>query len=166
MVAYVAVRKADSGRDGQKLFAAYVVDLLRLERGADNAVKSCVLRGLGVVHDNFVYRLFYQKIALHRLLIGGGQLRYGDEQGTRAVRAGHALLDRVRDIVKLEVEEYLVSARLYLADYLRTLGIEKLHADLDERLSALEFVEKVQRGFLVCKVAGDYHIFTHCVLLL
>ena len=68
--------------------------------------------------------------------------------------------------MKLEVEKYLVSARLYLADYLRTLGIEKLHADLDERLSALEFVEKVQRGFLVCKVAGDYYVFTHCVLLL
>ena len=86
LVAYVALRKANAGRDGQKLFAAYVVDFLRLERGADNAVKPCVLRGLGVVHDNFVYRLFYQKIALHRLLIGGGQLGHGDEQGTRAVR--------------------------------------------------------------------------------
>ena len=71
------------------------MNLPRLERGADNAVKPRILRGLGVVHDYLIYRLFYQQIALHCFLVGGGDLRYGDEQGTRAVRAGQPFESRL-----------------------------------------------------------------------
>jgi len=67
----------------------------------------------------------------------------------------HRLLDGVRDVAEFEVEEDAVSAALDLADDLRPLGVEQLHADLDERLSPGEAVEEPEGLPAPGEVAGD-----------
>ena len=73
----------------------------------------------------------------------------------------HRLFDGIRDIVQLEVKEYLMPSRFDLSDYLRAFGVEKLHSYFDKRLPALESVEEIKAGLFICKIAGYYDIFTH-----
>ena len=51
---------------------------------------------------------------------------------------------RVGNVMQFQVEEDLVSARLYVADDLRTFRIEQLHSDFYKGLFPLEFVQKRQ----------------------
>ena len=67
------------------------MDLPRLQGGADHPVQPRLGGALGVVHDHLVQGFMDQKVLLHALLAGGGELRDGDEQGTGAVRPGEAL---------------------------------------------------------------------------
>ena len=73
----------------------------------------------------------------------------------------HCLFYGVRDIVKLQVEENLVSARLYLTDNARSLGIKKLHTDFDKRLSSREFVKKSKGILCAFKIACYNYVFSH-----
>jgi len=166
------------------------VHLPGLERRADDAVKPSVFGVLGVVQHDLGHGLFNEQILLHALLRGGGQLRDRDEQRPRAVRAGearerglhhglraggvqvhnvgpqgrehtHGLFHGVGDVVQLEIEEDGVAAALELADDVRSLGVEQLHADLDEGLAAGEAVEKTERFLAAGEIAGYDDVFTH-----
>ena len=171
------------------------MDAPGFERGADHAVEpgeSCVF---GVVDDHVLKRGVNADLFLHALLAGGGELRDGDEERARTVRAGeplkrgahhgartcgvevdhihieggehgHRLFHGVGNVVQLEIEEDLVAARLDLAHDGRAFGVEELHADLHIRPLVSEAVEKGQRALPGRKVAGDYYVFSHCLLLL
>ena len=100
-----------------------------------------------------------QKILLHPFLAGGGQLCYGNEQGTCAVRSCQAFQGRfhhcrctcrmqvadiyiqsrenrhgffygIGDIMQLEIQENLMSSCLDFLYDGRAFRIEQLHADL------------------------------------
>ena len=166
------------------------MDAAGFKRGADHAVEpgeSCVF---GVVDDHFLKGAVDADLFLHALLAGGGELRDSDEHRTRTVRAGeslkrgahhgvrtcgvevdhvhieggehgHRFFHGVGDVVQLEIEEDLVAARLDLAHDRGALGVEKLHADLHERLLAGEAVEKRERFFLAVKVQRNDNVLTH-----
>ena len=166
------------------------MDLFRLQGRADHAVQPCVLSGLGIVHDDLVDGLVDEQVLLHGLLVGGGQLGHGNQQGPGAVGPGqalqgglhhgggtggmevgdvyiqipqdrHGLLDGVGDIVELQVQEDLVAPGLDLPDDFRPLGVVQLHADLHERLSAGELIQESKGLLRTGKIAGYDHVFTH-----
>ncbi len=147
------------------------------------------------MHYGVVYARIDKQLAAHSLLARRGQLRHGDQQrasavGTREALQGgfhhidgarsvkiahihiqmgqdsHRFLHRIGNIVQLEVEENLVSARLDLAHDRRALGIIKFHADLYERFAIGEFVEERQRRRRAAEIACDYYIsMTHCYIV-
>ena len=154
------------------------------------------LRGVfGIVHHHLGKRLFDPQLPLHALLIGRGELGHGDEQragaagpgealqrgghhggGTGGVevhdvhvqrgQGGHGLFHGVGNVVELQVEEDLMTASADIPHYLRPLGVEKLHADLDKGLFAGKAIQKSQRLFLAVEIQCDDNVLTHDVLLL
>ena len=115
------------------------------------------------------------------LLVGGGELGHGNQDGTGTVGTGqalqsglhhgdgttgvevghvhvqagedgHGLLDGVGNIVKLQVEEDLVATGLDLTDDGGTLGVVQLHADLHEGLSVQTLEEIEECEYLFCAV--------------
>ena len=145
--------------------------LPRFQGGADHAVQTGILRGLGVVHDHLVNGFVNEQIGFHGRLIGGGQLGHGDQQGTGAVlpgqtlqrglhhgggaggmevgdvhvqipQNGHGLFHGVGDVVKLQVQKNLVSPGFDLPDDGGAFRIVQLHADLYEGLTAGELIQK------------------------
>ena len=169
--------------------------LARFQRRADHAVQPGGTGQLRVVHHHFGERLFNEQFLFHAHLVGAGQLRYGDEHGPRAVRAGqafdgglhhgdgaegvqighvhvqlreraHASPDGVGDVAELEVEENFVAAALDLAHDLRPFGVKEFHAHLDKGLFAGEAVEEGKRFLAVREVQSDDDVFTHGARLL
>ena len=166
------------------------MDAPGFKRGADHAVEpgeSCVF---GVVDDNVLKRGVNTDLFLHALLAGGGELRDGNEERARTVRAGeslkrgahhgartcgvevdhihieggehgHRFFHGVGNVVQLEIEEDLVAARLDLAHDGRAFGVEELHADLHKGLFAGEAVEKREGLFLAVKIQRDDNVLTH-----
>ena len=143
LVAYVTVCESDAGCYGYEAFAASIVYLTCLEGSAYYAVETCDLSIVSVVENYLVKRLLDEKVVFHSLLAGGGELSYSNKDGMCAVGTGesfkcrfhhcycagcvevghihvelgeyrHSLLYGVRNIVKLEVEEDLVTSRLDL----------------------------------------------------
>ena len=78
---------------------------------------------------------------------------------------GHRLAHRVGNVVELQVEEDAVSPALDLAHDLGTLGIEELHADLQEGFALLvpEQVEEAEGVFCGLEVAGYDYVAFHIV---
>ena len=67
--------------------------------------------------------------------------------------------------MKLQVEEDLVTTLLDLAHDLGSLGIEKLHTDLYERLTAGELIEKAVGFLRARKIQCNNYVLTHKFLL-
>ena len=166
------------------------MDAAGFKRGADHAVEpgeSCIF---GVVDDHFLKGAVDADLFLHALLAGGGELRDGDEERARTVRAGeplkrgahhgartrgvevdhvhieggehgHRFFHGVGDIVQLEIEEDLMAARLDLAHDGRAFSVEELHADLHKGLFAGEAVKKCEGLFLAVKIQCDDNVLTH-----
>ena len=166
------------------------MDAAGFERGADHAVKTGSHGIFRVVDDHVLKRGVNADLFLHALLAGGGELRDGNEERARTVRAGeplkrgahhgartcgvevdhihieggehgHRFFHGVGDVVQLEIEEDLVAARLDLAHDGRAFGVEELHADLHEGLFAGEAVEKREGLFLAVKIQRDDNVLTH-----
>ena len=171
------------------------MNLARLQGGADDTVEAGVFRGFGVVHDHLVDGGVDHQIPLHGLLIGGGQLGHGNQQGPGAVGTGqplqrgahhgggacgvevgdvhiqiaqhrHGLLHGVGNVVELQVKKNLVPPGLDFPDDAGAFGIVQLHADLDEGLAPGELVKECESGFRGRKIAGYDNVLTHCVRLL
>ena len=68
--------------------------------------------------------------------------------------------------MKLEVEEYLVSAALYFTNDLGSGRVEQLHAYLDKRLFLGKEVEKSIRLSGSGEIAGNNYVLIHCGILL
>ena len=169
--------------------------LAGFQRGADNAVQTCILGGLGVVHHHLVNGGVNHQIPLHGLLVGGGQLGDGNQQGAAAVGAGqtlqggghhgggtggvevadvhiqvaqncHGLFHRVGNVVELQIQENLVAPGLNLPDNGGAFGVVQLHTNFYKGLLPFKFVQKRENLLCAGKVAGNNNILTHCVRLL
>ena len=135
------------------------------------------------------------QVPLHGLLIGGGQLGHGNQQGTGAVgpgqalqsclhhgggtggvevgnvhiqvpQNGHGLLDGVGNVVELQIQKNLMPPGLDLPDDFRAFGIVQLHADLHKGLSAGELVQKCEGLLCAGKIAGYNDVFPHITVRL
>ena len=166
-----------------------------LQRRADHAIQPGFF-GIGcIVIDHLLQRLFDPKVFFHALLVGGSQLCDGDQQRPAAVRARqslerglhhrdraarmqvahihiqsgkdfHGFFDRIRYVVQLQIEEDPMPSGFDLPDDLRSLGIKKLHADLDVRFFFGEPVQKAERLRRGRKITRNDHIFSHINVLL
>ena len=73
----------------------------------------------------------------------------------------HRLFDGVRNVVQFQIEKNFMSARFYVANYLRSFRVEQFHAYFDKRFSVREPIKKVKDFFSCCKITGYYYILTH-----
>ena len=76
---------------------------------------------------------------------------------------GHRLPHGVGNVVQFEVEENPVAPALDFTHDGRAFGIEKLHADLEERFALLvpKQVEELESVFRRLEVAGDNYVVLH-----
>ena len=161
-----------------------------LQRRADHAVEPGPAGVRGIVQHDLLERAVDQQLLLHARLVRARQLRHGDEQGVRAVRArqplerglhhldraegveidhigaqiaqhAHRTADGVRNVAELQIEKDLVAPVLQRADHRRPGGVEQLHADLHEGTLRPKLLQKPQRSGSAREIAGDDDVFTH-----
>ena len=116
-------------------------------------------------------------------------LRHGDQQGARTVLAreplegifhhldgtrrmdvahihvqprqyGHRFLHRIGNVVQFQIKENPVPPALDLTHDFGPFGIEKLHADLQERFAGLVLkqIEEPESLFGAAEIAGDDYV--------
>ena len=76
----------------------------------------------------------------------------------------HRLFHRVRNVMKLQIKEDLVSHPLDGTHDVRSFRIKKLHSDLDERLLVLELLKKHNDFCLTVKITCNNNVFSHVFL--
>ena len=114
LIAYLAIGKAYAGGYGEEGIAADCFYLACLQRGADNAIQTGILRIFCIVHNNLIQRTVNQKILLHPFLAGRGQLCNGNEQGACAVRSCQAFQSRFhhcRCTCRMQVADIYIQSR-------------------------------------------------------
>lgn len=77
-----------------------------------------------------------------------------------ARKHGHRLLDRIGNVVQFQIKENPVPPALDLTHDFGPFGIEKLHADLQERFAGLVLkqIEEPESLFGAAEIAGDDYV--------
>ena len=167
---------------------------LSLQGRTDHAVQAGVFGVLRVGQDHPLHGLPDQQLPLQGLLVGGGQLGDGDQQGPGTVGTSQALQGRphhfggaggveiadvhvqpredrhgffhgVGNVVELQIQEDPMAPLLDLPDNGRALGVEELHADLHKGLFPFKAVQKSQGLPGGGEIAGNNNVSSHRKLL-